>query len=228
MPFESIVPGTKLDIESHPTGRVIINGSGVTLRIGKNCAISSTIFISPKACNTLIEIGDDCVLNGVIRVMRGDGGRIVIGAGTTFNAVGLSQHEAGEITFGRNNMLSTDIHADVSDMHPIYDQATGARINPAKSIHIADDVWIGTRVLILKGADIGTGAIIGAGSVVSGVVPPHVLAVGSPARAIRENVTWRREFDEPFTPPTIAEPGKARKFMFWKTQPGPAARVAAT
>jgi acetyltransferase-like isoleucine patch superfamily enzyme len=97
-------------------------------------------------------------------------------------------------------MFSTDIHMDVSDMHPIYDRATGERINPARAIHIGDHVWLGTRVLVNKGARIGEGAVIGAGSMVAGQIPPHTLAVGTPARVVRENIAWRREFDEVFVP----------------------------
>lgn len=50
---------------------------------------------------------------------------------------------------------------------------------------IGNDVWIGTRVIILPGVHIGDGAIIGAGSVVTSHIPPNAVAVGVPARVIR-------------------------------------------
>jgi maltose O-acetyltransferase len=50
---------------------------------------------------------------------------------------------------------------------------------------IGDDVWIGTRVIILPGVHIGSGAVIGAGSVVTSDVPANVVAVGVPARVLR-------------------------------------------
>lgn len=46
------------------------------------------------------------------------------------------------------------------------------------------------NVIILKGVTIGDGAIIGAGSVVTRDIPPRCLAVGNPARVIKENVEW--------------------------------------
>ena len=55
---------------------------------------------------------------------------------------------------------------------------------------IENHVWIGKNVTILKGVTIGEGAIIGAGSVVSKSIPPHCLAVGNPAKVIKENLTW--------------------------------------
>ena len=62
---------------------------------------------------------------------------------------------------------------------------------PTKPVIIEDDVWIGTRVTILKGVTVGKGAIIGACSVVTKDVPPHSIVVGNPAKVVKENVTWR-------------------------------------
>jgi acetyltransferase-like isoleucine patch superfamily enzyme len=64
-------------------------------------------------------------------------------------------------------------------------------------------VWLGTRVLVLKGARIGSGTIVGAGSIVSGTLPGDVLAVGSPAKVVRENVVWTRDMDQ--APPSPAD-----------------------
>jgi acetyltransferase-like isoleucine patch superfamily enzyme len=200
MPVESALADTVLSIRSEPIGRVVIQGEAATLRIGANSIVNASIWIMPEARGTVIEIGDNCVINGMIRIIRGDGGLIRIGDHTTFNDVGLSQHEAGRMIFGRNNMLSAEIRMDVSDMHPIYDRFTGERLNPAKDIRLEDDVWVGVGARLLKGAHIGRGSIIGAGSTVTGKIPPYVLAVGAPARVIRENVAWRREFSQAFQP----------------------------
>lgn len=56
----------------------------------------------------------------------------------------------------------------------------------ADSIHIGQDVWIGASTTIMSGVTIGTGSIIGAGSVVTKDIPPFSIAVGNPARVIRE------------------------------------------
>ena len=52
------------------------------------------------------------------------------------------------------------------------------------SIIIGDDVWIGAGSTILSGANIGKGAIISAGSVVSGKIPEYSISVGNPARVV--------------------------------------------
>lgn len=54
-----------------------------------------------------------------------------------------------------------------------------------KQVIINDDVWIGRRVIILPGVEIGKGAIIGAGSVVTKDVPPYAIFVGNPGKIVK-------------------------------------------
>ena len=59
------------------------------------------------------------------------------------------------------------------------------KIEPLKRTSIGNDVWIGSRVIIMQGLRIGTGAVIGAGSVVTKDVPPYAIVAGCPARIIK-------------------------------------------
>lgn len=54
------------------------------------------------------------------------------------------------------------------------------------TVVIGSDVWIGARAIILDGVEIGHGAIIGAGAVVTKKVEPYSIVGGVPARVIRE------------------------------------------
>ena len=54
-----------------------------------------------------------------------------------------------------------------------------------KPIVIGDDVWIGGHVIVLPGVHIGTGAIVGAGAVVTKDVPDYAVVGGNPARIIK-------------------------------------------
>ncbi|MEU1645151.1 acyltransferase [Micromonospora zamorensis] len=54
-----------------------------------------------------------------------------------------------------------------------------------RGVTIGDDVWVGTRAVILHGVTIGRGAVIGAGAVVTRPVPAYTVAAGNPARVIR-------------------------------------------
>lgn len=77
-----------------------------------------------------------------------------------------------------------------TDLHSITDDK-GCVINPAKEIKIGNHVWIGSRSLILKGANIPDDSIIGAQSVVSkSLADKNTLYVGSPVRAVKRNINW--------------------------------------
>ncbi|MBK8161647.1 MAG: hypothetical protein IPK65_00400 [Gammaproteobacteria bacterium] len=52
-------------------------------------------------------------------------------------------------------------------------------------IVVGDDAWLGYGVIVLDGARIGRGAIIGAGSIVTGDIPEGVIAAGAPAKVIK-------------------------------------------
>jgi acetyltransferase-like isoleucine patch superfamily enzyme len=51
-------------------------------------------------------------------------------------------------------------------------------------VRIGEDVWVGEKASILRGADIGAGSVIGAQTVVKGVIPPFSVVVGAPGRVI--------------------------------------------
>jgi len=73
---------------------------------------------------------------------------------------------------------------------------------------IGNDVWIGTRVTVLRGVTIGDGAIVAAGAVVTRDVPPYAIVGGIPARVIRHR------FDEA----TIARLLEVRWWRFTPNQ----------
>ena len=57
--------------------------------------------------------------------------------------------------------------------------------NEDLGVVIEDDVWVGTRAIILRGVTVGRGSIIGAGAVVTKSVPPYAIVGGNPARVVR-------------------------------------------
>lgn len=58
-------------------------------------------------------------------------------------------------------------------------------IEPFKRSSIGHDVWIGNRVIIMQGINVGIGAVVGAGSVVTKDVPPYAVVAGCPAKVIK-------------------------------------------
>lgn len=58
-------------------------------------------------------------------------------------------------------------------------------VNTRGGVIIEDDVWIGANCVILDGVTIGTGSVIGAGSIVTKSIPPFSIAVGNPCKVIK-------------------------------------------
>ena len=90
-------------------------------------------------------------------------------------------------------MLSHSIEIRTSDSHGIM-SLNGERINHAKDIIVGENVWIGARVVLLKGANIPKGCIIGHSSICSKKLDtPNAIYAGSPCKLCKDNVTWSRE-----------------------------------
>lgn len=114
--------------------------------------------------------------------------RIAIGRSSINEDVHLNGF--GGINIGDNVMIGHRCSL-VSDEHvfdrtdiPISEQGRAPR-----PIEIGDDVYLGCNVTVLPGTCIGKGAVIGAGSVVKGDIPPGMVAAGVPARLIRQRGT---------------------------------------
>lgn len=131
------------------------------LTLGPGAAISPTaVFSNPEriTAGRGLHLGDRCHL------WAGPGrGRIVIG---------------DDVLVGPEVMV-TAANYRFNDGVPVTQQAMDEA-----DVVIGSDVWLGTRVIVLPGSKIGDGAIIGAGAVVRGEIPPMAIAVGMPARVI--------------------------------------------
>jgi len=95
------------------------------------------------------------------------------------------------ITIGQGCRIGWDCDIMDTSFHRIcwLDREPGPVSEP---IVIEDNVWVGSRVIILKGVTIGANSVIGAGSVVTKSIPPNSFAAGCPARVITEIAGWDR------------------------------------
>ena len=172
--------------------RFFISGEGNEVISSNNLIEKSEIVI--KGTNNKLILHSNIKLRGANIIIRGSNNSIEIGRDTTF--VGIRIINVGKnnpIVVGENCMFSDHIEIWASDTHSILDQSN-VKINPEKPILIGDKVWVGSRVIILKGVTINSGAVIGMGSIVTKDVPGDSITVGSPNKVIKENIRWTKEY----------------------------------
>lgn len=139
------------------------------------------------------DIGDEYVAMPDI-YLRSNGQFVFWGRGAS--AVGVSMEIEGDgigVIIGDDALISNGVWIRNHDMHAIHDLRTGARVNrmPVQTV-IERHVWLGQDAMLLGTERIGMGAIVGTRSLVKGTVPPRVVVAGTPARVIREGVSWGR------------------------------------
>jgi maltose O-acetyltransferase len=103
------------------------------------------------------------------------GDRVFLNSGVSISAHHLVKIGNG-CQIGNHSLFMDNDYHQVGNLHETGD---------SKPIILEDDVWLGARVIVLKGVTIGQGAVIGAGSIVTRDIPARSVAVGSPARVIK-------------------------------------------
>ena len=173
----AIRPGTRLardfgsfgeaSLINHPVGSLVGTRNmhiGAETLIGRGCTLATGYGPGdPHTPARALVIGDRCI----------------IGAGAVVTA-----HESVEISndvwFGNQVFVSDAGHGYQDTETPI-----GRQLGSAAAVSIGTGSWIGHGAIILPGSRIGRQVVIGAGSVVRGVIPDHSVAVGVPAKVVR-------------------------------------------
>lgn len=111
--------------------------------------------------------------------------------------MGISALEGTTVSIGQDCMLSTNIYISTGDGHTVCDAEGKKRTNISQDIKIDDHVWVGTRVIIGKGCNIGRNSIVAAGSVCTrssiGEKRENVIIGGNPATVAKGDINWLRE-----------------------------------
>ncbi|MFP5503145.1 MAG: acyltransferase [Candidatus Sericytochromatia bacterium] len=142
-------------------GFPVVENEGGVIAIGRNFCVFSylakvQLYAGPEG---RLEIGDDTFVNN----------------GTILSASQL-------IRIGSRVNIAPHCVLMDNDFHGTADRDGPPKVSP---IVIEDDVWLGTRVTVLRGVTIGRGAVVAAGAVVTKDVPPYTLVGGVPAKVLK-------------------------------------------
>jgi acetyltransferase-like isoleucine patch superfamily enzyme len=95
--------------------------------------------------------------------------------------IGLGSHPV--------HMVSTYPSFYASHASAVVPLINSVRVQEYARVTIGNDVWIGSRAMVMDGVEIGHGAVVAAGAVVTKTVPPYAIVGGVPARVIRYRFT---------------------------------------
>jgi acetyltransferase-like isoleucine patch superfamily enzyme len=144
----------------------------------------STVFIGP---DTYLVAGE---------IYCGPGSSVILSrhvVGTRCTVV--DARNGGSIVAEPDQLWAANVYIATDDMHRLEDLETGERLNPyGASVRLGRHVWLCRDAVVSGHAEVGDGCVVGLRSVVRGQkVPAHTAVAGTPARVIREGITWRGE-----------------------------------
>ena len=128
------------------------------------------------------SVGERVTIRPPFRVDYGF--NIHIGEGVWVN-YGLTALDVAEIRIGNDVLIGPNCQL-LTPIHPLEHGPRRAGWESAEPITIEDNVWLASGVTVCQGVTISHDSVVGAGSVVTRSLPPYSLAVGNPARVIRE------------------------------------------
>ena len=165
------------------------------VRVGQNINIRGRVRVYGKG---KLILADDITINSHIRYNPiggqsgcifnvGEGAKIVIGCGTGISNTAFCAYQKIEI--GEDVYIGGNCYIYDTDFHSL--RKEDRMKNPdthieTKPVYIADGVWLGASVIVLKGVTIGENSVVGAGSVVTKDIPPNQVWAGNPARYIKD------------------------------------------
>jgi maltose O-acetyltransferase len=128
------------------------------------------------------EVGEGVLVKPPFRC---DYGRHLAIGDRTFVNYGCVMLDVAPIRIGSACQLATNVQL-LTATHPIDPEPRRLGWEYAEPITLGDNVWLGGGVVVCPGVAIGDDTVVGAGAVVTRDLPAGVVAVGNPARVLRE------------------------------------------
>lgn len=173
-------------------GKGVHFGTNVVLRhphkiaLGDHVTIDDNCLLDAKGTdNRGIVIGSNVFIarNSTLFCKNGDisiGDNVSIGVDCTVFSANVVKLASG-VRVAMQSLLNGGTHAVENEDIPHWQQRRSGR-----GITLGENVWLGANTKVLDGVTIGESAVIGAGAVVNKDIGPYALAVGVPARVIRD------------------------------------------
>lgn len=170
---------------------IVVAGKSSVLKISKNAYIKN-VKISLYGDECQVIIGQNFSLGNNSEIVVSNNSKMIFGKNISIgNNFYANASEGEDVIIDDNCLFSKDITIRNSDSHVINQK--GVRINPAKRVSIAEHVWLGDGVMVLKGCKIQKDVIIGARSILTNnEYCESSIYAGAPPKKIKSDVEWER------------------------------------
>lgn len=188
-------------LDAPPPGlRIIFEGDNNFISIAEGVRFDKCFMMMKSSCKVEIKQTKYIIHNA--RFFMNSFNTVEIGE--EFSCLEIDcrlQENKTALKIGKNCMFSCEIRIYPTDGHAIYDLDNPKEaINPGTTIEIGDHVWIGRRVILLKGTKLSNNTIVGLGSIVTKPFEEENIVIGGyPAKILKRNVNWHRLPAEEFT-----------------------------
>ena len=106
-------------------------------------------------------------------------------ASATWSVVAVDR-STSRVVIGNDCLIGDSVAIYDADFHNLSPERRRDQQFPTAPIILGNNIWIGSRAMILKGVTVGDHSVIGAMSIVTKSIPPRTLVAGNPARIVRE------------------------------------------
>lgn len=130
----------------------------------------------------LADVGEEVEIRPPLRM---DYGYLTTVGPRTFMNYGAVILDVAPVRIGADVQMGPNVQL-LTPTHPVEPEARRAKWESGAPITIGDNVWLGGGALVCPGVTIGENTVVGAGAVVVRDLPANVVAVGNPARVVRE------------------------------------------
>lgn len=173
----------------------IASAGDAYVRIGEGVSFGERVVVS--STNGTILIGDKCKFDSFIKLRTSCGGRIDIGKMCSLQRdCAIVASFNARIILGEDCMVSYSVFMRAGNSHNMIDLDTLEHFddNSNRDVILGEHVWVGMRVTLLNGVEIGSGSTVGANSFVcKKKFPNNCCVAGNPARILRERTAWIRD-----------------------------------
>lgn len=157
------------------------------ITIADSAEVSELADIEDSIRGTAIKIEEHVVIDSFVKIKpAGGSGDVRIGRGSTINS-GVVIYTGNGLDIGQDVLVAANCTFAPTN-HEFNNKAVRIReqgFQPSRGgILVEDDVWIGANCVILDGARLLKGCVIGAGSIVSGEIEAYSVNAGNPLRKI--------------------------------------------